>query len=76
MYQIRSTSQLTDGYLLKDRNENTKAMSEVCSKLTIKTTEQCRQWRHSGVIFKNFQHCFDVSIVDFEQVHAAWAGVL
>ena len=43
----------------------------MCSKLTIKTSEQ-RQWR-SGVFIVNFEHIsHHVSIVDFEQVNFRW----
>ena len=40
-------------YMLKVNNRNTRTISEICSKLTIKTPEQ-RQWRRSGVFFVNF----------------------
>ena len=47
-------------YLLKFNNRNTRARCETCSKLAIKTPEQCR-WRHitpcSSVSTVNFEHC-------------------
>ena len=46
-------------------------MYEICSKLTIKTTEQ-RQWRSAGVFIANFEkystYCSGVPNIDFEQV--------
>ena len=48
-----------------------KEMYEICSKLTIKTTEQ-RQWRSAGVFIANFEkystYCSGVPNIDFEQV--------
>ena len=55
-------------YLFKVNNRNTKIRCEICSKLTIKTSEQ-RYWCCSGV-FINFEHSF--SVVDFEQVIVSW----
>ena len=50
-------------------------MSEITSKLTIKTQEQ-RNWRRSGVFVVNFEQISQiansVSINDFEQIHAGW----
>ena len=42
-------------YLLKVNNRNSSTKCEICSKLTIKTPEQC-QWRRSGVFIVNFEH--------------------
>ena len=53
-------------YFCKFKNRNTKK-TEICSKLTIKTSER-RQSRRSGVSIVNFEHFFKVSIVDFEHV--------
>ena len=51
-------------------NRNTRTSCEICSKLTIKTSEQC-QCRRSGVFIVNFEHtCSSVSIVKFEQVNS------
>ena len=59
-------------YLLKVNNRNTRARCEICSKLTIKTPEQC-QWRRSGVFIVNFKHISHlVSIANFEHVIADW----
>ena len=48
---------------------------ETCSKLTIKSPKR-RHWRRFGGFIVNFEHishlCFSVSIVNFEQVNAAW----
>ena len=51
-------------YLLKFNNRNTRKRREVCSKLTIKTSEQC--WRLSGVFivsFGNISHLFLLFLV-------------
>ena len=37
-------------------------MSEICSKLTIKTPER-RQWRRSDVFFVNFEHIPHIALV-------------
>ena len=61
--------------LFKANNGNTSIMSEIISKLTIKTQEQ-RHWRRSGVFVVNFEQISHiangVSISDFEQIHAGW----
>ena len=41
-------------YLLKINNRNTRGR-ELCSKLTIKTPEQCQWHRCSGVFIVNFE---------------------
>ena len=41
-------------YLFKVNNGNIGIMSEICSKLTIKTYER-RQWRRSGVFIDKFE---------------------
>ena len=40
--------------MLKVNNRNTRTRCEICSDVTIKTTEQ-RQWRRSGVFIVNFE---------------------
>ena len=57
-------------YLHKVNNRNNRTRCEICSKLTVKTPEQCH-WRRSGV-FTYFIPCFCVSIVNFEHVVAGW----
>ena len=42
-------------YLLQSNNRNTRKRCEICSKLIIKTIEQC-QWRCSGVFINNYAH--------------------
>ena len=42
-------------YWLKVNNRNTSTKCETCSKLTIKTPEQCHS-RGSGVFIVNFEH--------------------
>ena len=61
-------------YMFKVSNRNTKTRYEICSRLTIKTPERCHCHR-SGVFIVNLEHIshlFSVSIVNFEQIHAAW----
>ena len=41
---------------------NSRIRSKICSKLTIKTPEQC-QWRHSGVFIVNFEHILHLFLV-------------
>ena len=43
-------------YLFKVNNRNTRERWEICSKLTIKTSER-RQWRRSGVFVTSFSKC-------------------
>ena len=59
-------------YLLKVNHRNTRARCEICSKLTIKTSER-RHWRRSGVFIVNFEHispCSSISVVNFENIFA------
>ena len=49
-------------HLLKVNNGNTSARCEICSKLTIKTSER-RQWRRSGVFIINFGHISHLVLV-------------
>ena len=49
-------------YLLKVNKRNTRTKCEICSKLTIKTPEQC-QWRRSGVFIVNFEHIAHLALV-------------
>ena len=55
-------------YLFKVKNRNTRKRSEICSKLTIKSTER-RQRRRFYCYFTPFS---SVSIIDFEQVNVSW----
>ena len=48
--------------LLKNNNRHTRTSSEICSRLTIKTLEQC-QWRCSGVFNVNFEHISQLVLV-------------
>ena len=48
--------------LFKVNNRNTKKMSGVCSKLTIKTTERCQSGR-SGIFIGNFKHISHIFLV-------------
>ena len=41
-------------YLLKVSNRHTRKRCEICSKLTIKTSERC-QWRRSGVFIVDLE---------------------
>ena len=49
-------------YLLKVNNRNTRTRSEICSKLTIKTTKR-GQWRRSGVFIVKFEHISHLDLV-------------
>ena len=42
-------------YLFKVNNRNTRTRCEICSRLTIKTSERCH-WHSSGVFIVNFNH--------------------
>ena len=47
-------------------------MCEICSKLTIQTTEQS-QWHRCGVFLltlTDFTHCFDIFIDEIKKVNA------
>ena len=46
---------LANIYLLKFNNENTRKISEICSKVTLKTLER-RHCRRSDVFIGNFEH--------------------
>ena len=66
-------------YMFKINNKNTRTRHEICSKLTIKTTER-RQWRRSGCLYCQLwtysMPCSSVSIVNFEQANAGWEAKL
>ena len=49
-------------YLFKFNNGNNKAISEICSKLTIKTLER-HQWHCSGAFIVNFEQVSDIVLV-------------
>ena len=62
-------------YLFKVKNENTRRMYEICSKLRIKTPEWLHwsRWPHSVVFFQllpDFTHYSGVSVVDIYRVNA------
>ena len=61
-YGTTNTSFSTGIYLLKVNNRTTRTKCEICSKLTIKTSE--RRHRHTS--------SYGVSIVNFEQLNADW----
>ena len=64
-------------YLFKVNRRNTRTWHEICSKLSIKTPEQC-QLRRSGVFIVNFEHILrlvlvlHLVIVNFEDVIAGY----
>ena len=64
-------------YLLKVKNRHTRTRREICSKLTIKTTERRHCRRSSAFIFK-FEHISHLVLVPlvFLQVNAGWVTVL
>ena len=49
-------------YLVKVNNRNTRTRCEICSKLTLKTSER-RQWRHFGFFIVNFEHISHLVLV-------------
>ena len=59
--------------MLKANNRKTRKRNEICSRLTIKTTERQRR---SAVFVVNFEHifthCSNVSIVNFEHIITGW----
>ena len=57
-------------YLFKVNNRNIKIKSEICSKLTKKTPEQCH-CRRSAIFIVKFKY-FSFCTVDFELVHVCW----
>ena len=57
--------------MVKVSNRNTRAICEICSKLTITTSERC-QLRCFGVFIANFEQisfCSGVSMVDFDHLN-------
>ena len=58
--------------MFKVNNRNTRTKCNICSKLTIKTSDRCH-WRRSGVFIVNFEHISFLVLVVlfFEQVNAA-----
>ena len=53
-FQLFGNDYKTGRTFFKVNNENTKRMCEICSKLTVKTTEP-RQWPLSDVVIVNFE---------------------
>ena len=49
-------------YMFKVNKRNTRTRCEICSKLTIKTTER-RHWRRPGVFVVNFEHISHLVLV-------------
>ena len=49
-------------YLFKVNNVNTRTMYEICSKLTIKTSQR-RHGRHSAVFIVNFEQILHINLV-------------
>ena len=70
VYLVRSKSECrelcsifpADNYMFKVNNGNTRASSEICPKLTIKTPER-RKLRRSGVFIVNFELISDLVLV-------------
>ena len=63
-------------YLFKVNNRNTRTMCEICSKLTIKTTERRQFWCLYCELWTYFTLCSTVSFVNFEQINAGWVEEL
>ena len=49
-------------YMFKVNKRNTRTRCEICSKLTIKISEQ-RQWHRSGIFIVSFEHISHVVLV-------------
>ena len=49
-------------YLFKVNNRNNRTKCEICSELTIKTSER-RHWRHFGVFIVNFDYLSHLVLV-------------
>ena len=63
LYKSLSTRVIPDNiYLFKVYNWNNRKRCEICSKLTIKTPEQC-QWRRSSVFIVNFEHILHLFLI-------------
>ena len=52
---MKYTTNPAGNYMFKINNRNTRTRCEICSKLTIKTSER-RHCRRSGVFIVNFEH--------------------
>ena len=61
-YFINVRLKPAENYMFKVNNRNTRTWCEICSKLTIKTTER-RHWRPSGVFIVNFKHTLQLILV-------------
>ena len=57
--------------LLKVNNRNTRTRCEICSKLTIKTSER-RHWRLSGVFIVDFEHISHLVLVFLKLTLSCW----
>ena len=62
MHDVFSTSYRANIYMLKFNNRNIRKSGEICSKLTILTSE-LRQLRRSGVFIVNFEHISNLFLV-------------
>ena len=62
-------------HLFKANIENTRTMCDICSKLTMNTSERSHR-RHSGVFIVNFEWISHIvlalPLLDFEQVNTGW----
>ena len=56
-------------YLFKVNNGNSRKVSEICSKLTIKTPEGSQRLCK---LLTDFIYCSGLSTVDFEKVNTDW----
>ena len=74
---MHSSLSPTNIYLFKINYRNTWTRCEICSKLTIETSER-RYWRRSGVFIVNFEYISHLSlvffVVDFEQTNISWVS--
>ena len=77
VFTVHSKIHLTF-FLFKVNNRSSRKWCEICSNLTIKTTER-RELRRPYVFVVNFENISrffpSVSIVDFEQINAGSASI-
>ena len=64
-------------YLFKVNNENTRANSEICSKLTKRDQNNVNKVILVSLLLTSniFKHCSNTSTVDFEQVNAGYVDL-
>ena len=64
-------------YLFKINRRNTRTRGEICSKLTIKITDERHHWCYPDVFvvnFTDFTACSGNFTADFEHIYASLSG--